>query len=95
MCVERLPLITPAKSNLEERYEELQQRLEYEHSSLSDYELSKAEIMNKREQLKQDEDNEELRKEVAQLDSQYQVNVWRTIKLCNMEILSPMSWEVN
>ena len=73
VCVERVPLVTPSKSDLEKQFEDLQEQLELEHSSLSDYEISKAKMIKKREELKNDEDNEELKKEVAQLDSEYQV----------------------
>ena len=74
VCVERVPLVTPSKSDLEKQFEDLQEQLELEHSSLSDYEISKAKMIKKREELKNDADNEKLKKEVAQLDSEYQVH---------------------
>ena len=54
-------------------YEELQEQLEFEHSSLSDYEVNENKMKNLREQLKNDDDNESLKKEVATLDAEYQV----------------------
>ena len=73
VCLQRLPLITREKTTLEKLYTELQEQLEFEHSALSDYEVNKINMKNLREKLKQDEDNESLKTEVATLDSEYQV----------------------
>ena len=75
VCLQRLPLITREKTDLEKLYAELQEQLEFEHSSLSDYEVNKINMKNLREKLKQDEDNESLKTEIAMLDSEYQVLV--------------------
>ncbi|CAB4004613.1 39S ribosomal L46, mitochondrial [Paramuricea clavata] len=72
VCLQRLPIITCEKTDLEKLYAELQEQLEFEHSSLSDYEVYKIKMKNLREKLKIDEDNESLKKEVATLDSEYQ-----------------------
>ena len=73
ICLQRLPIITREKNELEKLYDELQEQLEFEHSSLSDYEVYKMKMKNMREKLKNDEDNDALKKEVATLDSEYQV----------------------
>ena len=76
VCIQRLPVVTPSKSDLELEYEELQELLEFEHSSISEYELNEIIMVEKREKLRKDEDNEKLKKEVAALDSTYQVIVY-------------------
>ena len=73
VCLQRLPIITCEKTDLEKLYGELQEQLEFEHSSLSDAEVYKIKIKYLREKLKNDEDNESLQNEVATLDSEYQV----------------------
>jgi Skp family chaperone for outer membrane proteins len=73
VCLQRLPVITRDQTDLEKLYSELQEQLEFEHSSLSDYEVNKIKMKGLREKLKNDEDNESLKKEVATLDSEYQV----------------------
>ena len=73
VCLQRLPIITREKIELEKHYTELQEQLEFEHSSLSDYEINKINMKNLREKLKHDEDNDELKKEIAMSESEYQV----------------------
>ena len=58
MCVQRLPIITKTKTDLEIAYEELQEKLEWEHSALSEDEVQWDTIMQRKEKIK-DEDNEE------------------------------------
>ncbi|XP_028398228.1 39S ribosomal protein L46, mitochondrial-like [Dendronephthya gigantea] len=72
VCLLRLPVISRKKTDLEKLYEDLQEQLEFEHSSLSDYEVNINNMENLRERLKNDEDNESLKKEVATLDAEYQ-----------------------
>lgn len=74
VCLQRAPIITREKTDLEKLYTELQEQLEFEHSSLSDYEVQQIKMRNLREKLKQDEDNELLKKEVSTLDSEYLVS---------------------
>ena len=74
VCIQRLPILTREKTELEMQYEELQEQLELEHSSLSDYEVNEINVHSLQEKLKNDEDNESLKKEAAELDSKYQVN---------------------
>ena len=58
VCVQRLPIITKTKTDLEIAYEELQEKLEWEHSALSEDEVQWDTIMQRKEKIK-DEDNEE------------------------------------
>ena len=73
VCLQRLRVITRDKTDIEKLYSELQEQLEFEHSALSDYEVNKIKMKGLREKLKNDEDNESLKKEVVTLDSAYQV----------------------
>ena len=52
MCVQRLPIITKAKTDLEIAYEELQEKLEWEHSALSEDEVQWDTIMQRKEKIK-------------------------------------------
>ena len=56
VCVQRLPQITKEKSELEKRYEELQDQLELEHSTLSEDEVEWEGIQERKKNLKDDDD---------------------------------------
>lgn len=59
VCVQRLPLITKDKSELEIQYEELQNQLELEHSALSEDEVQWEGIMERKRKLKDDDDDDD------------------------------------
>ena len=71
VCVERLPCVTPDKTDLEMRFEELQNQLELEHSVLSDDELEASKLDQRRKRLKEDDDEESM--EIAKEESQKKV----------------------
>ncbi|KAJ7370819.1 39S ribosomal protein L46, mitochondrial [Desmophyllum pertusum] len=58
VCVQRLPVITTEKSELEKRYEELQHQLEFEQSALSEDEVQLHKILERKRKLKDDDDDE-------------------------------------
>jgi len=58
VCVQRLPVVTKAKTGLEISYEELQDQLELEHSALSEYETQWENIQERKKNLKDDDDDE-------------------------------------
>ena len=60
VCVQRLPVITKEKSELEKQFEELQHQLELEHSSLSEDEVQLKEIMERKENAKDEDDDESI-----------------------------------
>ncbi|KAL9959899.1 hypothetical protein ACROYT_G033273 [Oculina patagonica] len=60
VCVQRLPVITKEKSELEKRYEALQEQLELEHSALSEDEVQWKEIVERKEKHKDDDDDESI-----------------------------------
>ena len=60
VCVQRLPQITKEKSELEKRYEELQDQLELEHSALSEDEVEWEGIQERKKNLKDDDDDESM-----------------------------------
>ena len=60
MCVQRLPIITKAKTDLEIAYEELQDKLEWEHSALSEDEVQWDTIIQRKKKIKDEDDEESL-----------------------------------
>ena len=60
VCVQRLPIITKAKRDLEIAYEELQDKLEWEHSALSEDEVQWDTIMQRKKKIKDEDDEESL-----------------------------------
>ena len=60
ICVQRLPQITKEKSELEKRYEELQDQLELEHGALSEDEVEWERIQERKKNLKDDDDDESM-----------------------------------
>ena len=74
VCVQRLPVITKEKSELEKRYEELQDQLEFEHSALSEDEVQWKEILERKEKHK-DDDDESI--EIAISEADRKVDVYR------------------
>lgn len=63
VCVQRFPILTPNKTDLEHRFEEMQSVMRVERSRLSDFELEEAEYRKKkkeRERQAQEEDLGEL-----------------------------------
>lgn len=59
MCVQRLPVITKPKSDLEISYEQLQDQLELEHSALSEDEVEWEKILQRKKKMKRDDDDDE------------------------------------
>ena len=68
VCVQRLPVITKEKSELEKQYEELQHQLEFEHSALSEDEVQWKEIMERRENAKDEDDDESIAIAISEAD---------------------------
>ena len=60
VCVQRLPVVTKEKSELEKQFEELQHQLELEHSALSEDEAQWKEIMERKEKAKDEDDDESI-----------------------------------
>lgn len=71
VCVQRLPQITKEKSELEKRYEELQDQLELEHSALSEDEVEWEGIQERKKNLKDDDDDESM--EIGMIESKRKV----------------------
>lgn len=62
VCVQRFPMLSRAKTDLEQQFEELQIVIRTERSRLSDFELEEAEYFKKkkkRERMAMEEDLEE------------------------------------
>lgn len=68
VCVQRLPLITREKSELEKQFEELQHQLEIEHSALSEDEVQWKEIMDRKENAKDEDDDESIAIAISEAD---------------------------
>ena len=60
VCVQRLPVITKEKSELEIAYEQLQDQLELEHSALSEDEVQWEAIIQRKNKVKDEDDEESL-----------------------------------
>ena len=60
VCVQRLPVITKVKSDLEIAYEQFQDQLELEHSALSEDEVLLEEFLQRKKKLKDDDDDENM-----------------------------------
>ena len=76
VCIQRFPTLTPDKTDLEQRFEEMQSVMRVERSRLSDFELEEAEYLRKkkeRERKAQEEDLEEL---------QVHLLIWLHIWMC-------------
>ena len=71
VCLERLPRITPNKTELEKRFELLQEQLELEHSVLSDEEIE-IKKLNQRKKKTSDDDDDGLM-EIAKLEAERKV----------------------
>ena len=71
VCLERLPRITPNKTELEKKFELLQEHLELEHSVLSDEEIELKKL-NQRKKKVSDDDDEGLM-EIAKLEAERKV----------------------
>ena len=62
VCVQRFPTLSRAKTDLEQRFEEMQMVIRTERSRLSDFELEEAEYFRKkkkRERMAMEEDLDE------------------------------------
>ena len=68
VCVQRLPLITRERTELEKRFQDLQERLELEHSMLSDDEVQLNELQYKKKILGDDDDEERIAIAKAEAD---------------------------
>ena len=68
VCVQRLPVITKEKSELEKQFEELQHQLELEHSTLSEDEVQWKEIMERKENAKDEDDDESIAIAISEAD---------------------------
>ncbi|KXJ20025.1 39S ribosomal protein L46, mitochondrial [Exaiptasia diaphana] len=66
VCVERLPLITPDKTDLARKYEELQDQIELEKSALSEDEAQVRQVTERKKKLTERDEDENL--EVAQFE---------------------------
>mgnify|MGYP001795301190 CR=1 FL=1 len=73
VCLERLPRITPNKTELEKRFESLQDQLELEHSVLSDEEIE-LKRLNQRKKKVSDDDDQGLM-EIAKLEAEKKVTI--------------------
>lgn len=72
VCIERLPLITPDKTELEKKYEELQDEIELEKSALSDDEVELKKVAERKKKLTERDEDENL--EIAQFEEQRKVS---------------------
>ena len=72
--MERLPRITPDKTELERRFEDLQNQLELEHSALSEDELEAMKLTQRKNKLKEEDDEESM--EIAKEQSKRMVIEW-------------------
>ena len=63
-----MPVVTKEKSELEKQYEELQHQLEFEHSALSEDEVQWKEIMERRENAKDEDDDESIAIAISEAD---------------------------
>ena len=68
ICVQRLPVITKEKSELEKQFEGLQHQLELEHSALSEDEVQWKEIMERKENVKDEDDDESIAISISEAD---------------------------
>ena len=68
VCVQRLPVITKEKSELEKQFEELQHQLELEHSALSEDEVQWKEILKRKENAKDEDDDESIAIAISEAD---------------------------
>ena len=68
VCVQRLPVITKEKSELEKQFEELQHQLELEHSTLSEDEVQLKEITERKENAKDEDDDESIAIAISEAD---------------------------
>ena len=73
VCVQRLPIITKAKSDLEIAYEELQDQLELEHSALSKDEVEWEKLLQRKKRMKEDDDDESMA--IGAFESERKVSV--------------------
>ncbi|XP_001634629.2 39S ribosomal protein L46, mitochondrial [Nematostella vectensis] len=67
ICVERLPVVTADKSELEKRFEKLQDQLEIEHSVLCDDELTVKKLRDRKKKLTERDEDEAI--EIAQIEA--------------------------
>lgn len=72
LCIERLPLITPDKTDLARKYEELQDQIEFEKSALSEDEVQFKKVTERKKKLTERDEDENL--EVAQFEEKRKVN---------------------
>ena len=75
ICVQRLPVITKERSELEKRYEELQDQLELEHSALSEDEVQCKEILEQKEKHKDDDNDESIAIAISEAERKVQYTV--------------------
>ena len=68
VCVQRLPVITKEKSELEKQFEELQHQLELEHSALSEDEVQWKEIVERKGNVKDEDDDESIAIAISEAD---------------------------
>ena len=61
-------MITKEKSELEKQFEQLQHQLEIEHSALSEDEVQWKEIMDRKENAKDDDDDESIAIAISEAD---------------------------
>ncbi|KAK3755028.1 hypothetical protein QZH41_011066 [Actinostola sp. cb2023] len=71
VCVERLPFITPDKTDLKKRYEHLQDQFELEKSALSQDEVEVRKVKERKKKLTERDEDENL--EIAQFEEQRKV----------------------
>ena len=87
VCVQRLPVITKAKSGLEISYEELQGQLELEHSALSEDEVQWEKILQRKKKIKHEDDDEGMAVRAFESEKKVSVPSDKELSQCEERII--------